>query len=174
MNSTKKLNRRQVYGFVSERQDVEMDIGDWDMTNYFGILVPHGLTATESKTIKIESFWIRNDTDDTYYHNSPHISCNVNAANIELLRIVEDPFDSVDFDTATDYNRGKIFFSYIKKPMEQLSKLTKTIPAPTTDMLIRTIAFNQGAIVYDARVGNTPITWKNISNFDYLPYGIHS
>ena len=114
MKSTKKLNRQQVYGFVSERQDVELDIGDWDMTDLFGILVPHGLTTTESKTIKIEGFWIRNDADDTYYHNSPHIACYVNAGNFEFLRYAEDTFDSVDFDTATGYNRGKIFFSYIK------------------------------------------------------------
>lgn len=115
MKATKKISRQQVYGFISERQDVELDIGDWDMTkDFFGLLVPHGLTTTESKTIKIEGFWIRNDTDDTYYHNSPYISCNVNAGNFELFRTVGDPFDSVDFDTATDYNRGKIFFSYIK------------------------------------------------------------
>lgn len=114
MKATKKISRQQVYGFVSERQDVEMDIGDWDMTNFFGILIPHGLTAAEWKTINIESFWIRNDADDTYYHNSPHISINVTEVNFELLRIAEDPFESVDFDTATDYNRGKIFFSYIK------------------------------------------------------------
>lgn len=114
MNSTKKLSRKQVYGFISERQDVELDIGDWDMTNTHIIFVPHGLTATESKTIKIESFWIRNDTDDTYYHNSPIIACTVNATNFELLMTVEDSFDFEDFDTATNYNRGKIFFSYIK------------------------------------------------------------
>ena len=113
MKSTKKLSRQQVYGFVSERQDVELNIGNWDMTDLFGLLVPHGLSITESKTIKIEGFWIRNDADDTYYHNPPHITCNMNAGNLELLRIAADPFDTADFDTATDYNRGKIFFSYI-------------------------------------------------------------
>ena len=114
MKATKRLSRQQVYGFISERQDVEMDIGDWDMNDITTILVPHGLTAEEYKTIKIESFWIRNDGDNNYYHNSPHIACKVDSVNIELSMVATAVFESADFDIGKDYNRGKIFFSYIK------------------------------------------------------------
>lgn len=113
MNSTKKLSRQQVYGFISERQDVELDIGNWDMTDTFSRIIAHGLSGAEAKTIKIDAFWIRNDDDTEYYHNSPLIEVVMIGANIELNRIASDRFDSVDFDTATSYNRGKIFFSYI-------------------------------------------------------------
>ena len=43
---------------------------------------------------------------------------------------------------------------------------TSTIPAPTTDMYVRTIAYTNGATVFNAKIGTTPITWKNLVNFN--------
>lgn len=113
MESSKKFSRKQTFGFISERQEVEINIGNWDMTDLFGLFVPHGLLASEAKTIKIEGFWIRNDADDRYYHNPPEITIEMEGNNIELLRVAADKFDTIAFDTATEYNRGKLFFSYI-------------------------------------------------------------
>lgn len=42
---------------------------------------------------------------------------------------------------------------------------TSTIPAPTTGMYVRAMASTNGATIYNAKLGTTPITWKNLVNF---------
>jgi hypothetical protein len=101
-----------VTSFGTKRVPKELNIGNWDMTSTFNVLVPHGLSATEWKTIKDVGVEIRNDDDTSYITPGPEITIVKDATNLDIQRVAADRFDSVDFD-ASSYNRGTIRFTYI-------------------------------------------------------------
>jgi hypothetical protein len=91
----------------------ELNIPDWDMTDLFSVIIPHGLSATEWKTIRNVGVEIRNDADTNYVTANGEIIAVKDSTNIELQRVAADRFDSADYDTASSYNRGFITFTYI-------------------------------------------------------------
>lgn len=96
-----------------KRVPKEITIGDWDMTSTFNVLVPHGLSATEWKTIRDVGVEIRNDDDTNYITANGEIITVKDSTNLDLQRVAADRFDSADFDTAASYNRGTVRFTYI-------------------------------------------------------------
>lgn len=96
--------------FGKSRKPKEIPIGDWDMTDN-EVVVPHGLTATEWKTIRDIEILIRNDADDEYIDAKGDIIPALNSAGITLLREATNRFQSTDYDS-TSYNRGFVTFTY--------------------------------------------------------------
>jgi hypothetical protein len=103
-----------------------IDIGPWDIASGVGINIPHGLSATEWKTIIDLNGFFRNDADTNYANLTqslafipdlpatgtriPYIA-SWDATNIPLNAgtfFAGDP----DFD-GTGFSRGKIRFQYI-------------------------------------------------------------
>jgi len=98
-----------------------IEIGDWNMDADAGKVVPHGLSATEWKTIRNINVVIRDDAE------SAHVPLNglnddsdglmmggityYDSVEIELKRYTTGRFDSASFDS-TSYNRGWITFTY--------------------------------------------------------------
>jgi len=103
-----------------------IDIGPWDIAAGVGINIPHGLSATEWKTIIDLNGFFRNDADTNYSNltqslafipNLPATGTRIpyiaswDATNIPLNAgtfFAGDP----DFDS-TAFNRGRIRFQYI-------------------------------------------------------------
>jgi hypothetical protein len=112
------MARRDEFGYTK----VTMNIGDWNMATTATVAVPHGLSATEYKTIKNMSAIIRDDADTNYFNLSATttLSLDINgstsladATNIYLVRRAGGgSFATTDYDS-TSYNRGFITFEYI-------------------------------------------------------------
>jgi len=98
-----------------------IEIGDWNMDADAGKVVPHGLSATEWKTIRKIDVTIRNDADLLYapldtidQPTNGLISGGVyywDDTNIELTRTTGSGYDDPSC-SATSYNRGWITFTY--------------------------------------------------------------
>ena len=113
-----QLDMEGIAAAVSEavfdsRIEVDLPMGDWDMTDFFSLGVPHSLGGSEWKSIRIHSVVIRNDADTIYYTPYDLVRIEVSSTHITIYRVAADLFDSVDFDTPTGYNRGNITFTYI-------------------------------------------------------------
>ena len=104
-----------------------IDIGNWDMNatapgdGSLTKAVAHGLTLAN---IRACSVLLRNDANDSYYdfHYVDAIAggdvtasamFSIGATNVDLTAIAEGEFDSVDFNTASSYNRGWITIWYV-------------------------------------------------------------
>lgn len=99
-----------------------VEIGDWDMDASVdgdqNLAVPHGLPAT-AKIRRVEAV-IRNDADtDLYmlpYFDGVNMQAAVTTADATVVNIITRPlgpvFDTTDFDTDTDFNRGWITIWY--------------------------------------------------------------
>jgi hypothetical protein len=99
-----------------------VNIGDWNMDTNESISVPHGLSATEWKTIRSVDAIVRSD-DDTVYHPIDAASVSpldsapqggvrqINDTNIVLARALNGLFDGPTFDSIA-YNRGFVRLQY--------------------------------------------------------------
>lgn len=104
------------------RRQITLEIGDWDMDATQTNNVAHGLSATEWKTLSVDSIVIRNDADDNYTFldsvdnaTTPFSQGGVigwGSVNIQLTRTSTGKFNAVAYDS-TSYNRGWIYGSYI-------------------------------------------------------------
>lgn len=108
-----QLDKGISFGTGATRTFVEIEIGDWNMDSTPTLVIPHGLSGTEYKTVRQISASIRNDADTIVYtlpydNGSP---TNITSTTFVLFNIVGGFFDSTSFDS-TSYNRGFITFWY--------------------------------------------------------------
>ena len=98
-----------------------IEIGDWDMDATASITVAHGLTNDLWKNVKYIEIVIRNDADTEYYTDSHDTAANadggieinkIDNTNITINRAGSGTFDSANFDTDSDYNRGWVTIWY--------------------------------------------------------------
>lgn len=101
-----------------------INISDWDMDTTTNVVVAHGLSATEWKTIRNINAIIRNDADTEYSpldsKTDTALGAGMNggidifdSSDVYLVRMTGGQFDGVNYNS-TSYNRGWITFEYIK------------------------------------------------------------
>lgn len=89
-----------------------ISIGAWDMDADYSKQIPHGLSATEWKTIKVFGVQVRNDADTKIYNLAEDGKwSSFNATAIDMNRTTLGFFDSSDFNS-TGFSRGNIHIEY--------------------------------------------------------------
>lgn len=89
-----------------------ISIGAWDMYADYSKQIPHGLSATEWKTIKVFGVQVRNDADTKIYNLAEDGKwSSFNATAIDMNRTIWGFFDSSDFNS-TGFSRGNIHIEY--------------------------------------------------------------
>jgi hypothetical protein len=94
-----------------------LELGAWNMDTTYSVLVAHGLSATEFKTVIDIRFIVRDDADGQYY-SCPDNDSNVNiqSTNIFVQAVIGGKFDNTLFDQTVvaraPYNRGYVTFMY--------------------------------------------------------------
>jgi hypothetical protein len=101
----------------------EIQIGNWNMQGAASLhTVPHGLSATEWKSIRRITVVIRDDSDGYYtdltqfqlFLTGTPSACvhSWDATNISLARQIGNEFDNASYSTPPASNRGWITFEY--------------------------------------------------------------
>ena len=120
-----KANATYVDSLMNEDSGIVLrktiiDIGDWDMDATTTINVAHGLSATEWKTVRSMSGFIRNDADTVYYPitmaNGNTFAADVgfgyiDSTNVNFTRLGGGAFDNTSYDQ-TSFNRGWVTLEY--------------------------------------------------------------
>ena len=118
------MARRDEFGYTK----VMLDIGTWDMNSTTDILIPHGLSSSEWKSIRNVGVMLSNDADDVRvtldslsisFGSLPSGGLNyVDSTNVALYRVAGGVFDGgLDYTSTPTIDdvttRGWITFEYI-------------------------------------------------------------